>query len=146
LEVFGQYKQKRAEPDDKGDEQGHIIPDAEEYAHERIMLDVAAEQSKWLDVLLFITPEPEYMRVDVDACTVFIDLVPAGEAFDMEMAVMYEDRRLHWLVADLHQQTSNVLLDTLIVEELLREYARGFKAKEERVRQFSESKKLVARP
>jgi hypothetical protein len=81
------------------------------------------------DAVLSITQNPNYIRIDADACTIFLDVMPPRDSARLEMAVMYE-KKLHREVAGLYRDTSLFPLASSVVEALLREFARDFKRKE----------------
>jgi hypothetical protein len=88
------------------------------------------------DIVLSISPDPNYIRIETSDCTVFLDVKPREVAARLEMAVMYE-KSLHREVANLYRDTSLFPLAASVVEGLLREFANDFKRKEPLITQFA---------
>lgn len=97
--------------------------------YEETTFKVDLHNFQLFDAVLSITPNPNYIRIDTDTCTIFLDVMPPRDSTRLEMAVMYE-KKLHREVAALYRDTSLFPLASSVVEALLREFARDFKRKE----------------
>jgi hypothetical protein len=93
--------------------------------YESITLNTSQSYEDWLNLLLSVTSEPEYLRIESGVCTVFLDTVPFDEEATLEVGVMYEDD-IHHEVAEFRQNTASSPFSPTIIEMLLREYAEGF--------------------
>ncbi len=91
--------------------------------------EVAPSEIQWYDEVLSLSPNPTYIRIDTNICTVFLDAAPPEDGTRLDMAVMYK-KNLHRHVATLYRHTALFKLSIEVVEELLSEFAQDFKRKE----------------
>lgn len=89
-------------------------------------LDINLPWEQWVELLQSAANEVDYLRIETEKCTLFLDLIPASRVIGLEFAIMYEDKNLHKTIADLHYSSAVTPIATSLVASLLDEYYNKF--------------------
>lgn len=114
-----------------------------EDSDEELTIGNSAPEGEWMRQVLAVTKTPHYLRFETDVCILYLDVVPIEPTTGLEIAVLYESRKLHNAVSNLHRETSGIRFPEKIIKALLLEFEKTFKAKEERITAFAQSQKII---